>query len=157
MPRELNPDVFGNVRPPAWNENSETAQAFEASSDSLKKRVRELESAVESLQQKIQQMNSAFEQRLQHHSSVQKNFETHVKMQFQEQAQNQAHVFSKMNERKASDAKIQEMIDRHNSLVQSFEVRLAAAQKINSEQEMKIRTYQSTLDEILREVKRRQI
>ncbi len=53
-----------------------------------------------------------------------------------------------------SDAKIQELVDRHNQLVQSFEVRITQMQKVMAEQEMQLMTSRSELKEAQRELAR---
>ena len=180
MPRELNPELFGTRQKPTPQAPTQGYQAsyqptvaeMHAGATSLpslarssahtyetpeavKRKIRDLENQIQVLQQKIEKMSSNFEQRLAQTQSTQKSIEMSLKSSLQEMAQNQANTISKVNERRGADAKIHEMIDRHNSLVQNFEIRMAAMHKVSSEQEMKIMTYQSTIDEILREIKRR--
>lgn len=167
MPRELNPELFGprqkpsgmSVQAPAASQSLPTmslspTHAYETP-EAVKRKIRDLENQVQVLQQKIEKMTMSFEQRMAHTQSTQKSIEMSLKSSLQEMAQNQANTISKLNERRAADAKIQEMVDRHNLLVQNFEVRMTAMHKVSSEQEMKLMTYQATIDEILREIKRR--
>lgn len=56
-------------------------------------------------------------------------------------------VAAKMNERKINDTKIQELIDRHNTIVRNFENRLVSLQRVVSEQEMALHNAQATLEE----------
>lgn len=173
MPRELNPDLFGmrrmtatvglpstggmqggamqpgaempslSPRPP---EQVETTEAF-------RRKIRDLENQIQVLTQRMEKMAQHVEQRLTHSQNSQKSLEMSIKNSFQEVAKNQATTTSKMTERRVSDAKIQDMVDRHNQLVLNFEQRMQAAQKVTSEQEMKLMTYQATIDEILREIR----
>ncbi len=161
MPRELNPDLFGmrkmtatvglpptdmpslSPRPP---EQIETTEAF-------RRKIRDLENQIQVLNQRLEKMAQHIEQRLGHSQNSQKSLEMSIKNSFQEVAKNQAQTTSKMTERRVSDAKIQEMVDRHNQLVLGFEQRMNQVHKVSSEQEMKLMTYQATIDEILREIR----
>lgn len=171
MPRELNPDLFGmrkmtatvgigpsssqvgtsgtidmpslSPKPPG---DIETTEAF-------RRKIRELENQIQVLNQRMEKMAAHIEQKMQHHQNSQKSLEMSIKNSFQEVAKNQAATTSKMTQSRVSDAKIQDMVDRHNQLVLGFEQRMIAAQKVTSEQEMKLMTYQSTIDEILREIR----
>lgn len=181
MPRELNPELFGVInasqepRSAQFNSDFEfggplgansglsmmagagTALAAQPSDtvDNLKKKVRELENQVESLHHKMEKMALNFEQKLTQVQSLSKNIDSNMKSSLTEIHQQQAQMSSKINERRVTDNKIQDLVERHNQLVQNFEVRLLNMHKVSSEQEMKIMTYQATIDEILREIKRR--
>ncbi|MEK6555805.1 MAG: hypothetical protein AABZ31_11220 [Bdellovibrionota bacterium] len=173
MPRELNPELFGTRQKPATPLQPQGYQAPEMHAgatslpsltmspshmyetpEAVKRKIRDLENQVQVLQQKIEKLSASFDQRMTQTQSTQKSIEMSLKSSLQEMAQNQANTISKMNERRVADAKIQEMVDRHNSLVQNFEIRMAAMHKVSSEQEMKLMTYQATIDEILREIRR---
>jgi chromosome segregation ATPase len=69
-----------------------------------------------------------------------------------------AQKFARMNdrfaERKSVDAKVQEMIDRHNSILKSFEMRLAQMQRILMEKESQLLTTQAALNETKMEIAR---
>lgn len=168
MPRELNPELFGTRQKPSSaaahggpvsqeslpNMNLSSAHQYDTP-EALKRKIRDLENQVQVLQQKVEKMTLNFEQRLAMTQSTQKSIELSLKSSLQEMAHNQANTLSKLNERRAADAKIQEMVDRHNLLVQNFEIRMSNMHKVSTEQEMKLMTYQATIDEILREIKRR--
>lgn len=58
-----------------------------------------------------------------------------------------ANVFAKVNERKVSDSKVQELVDRHNTIIRNFENRLLSLQRVISEQEMALHNAQAALEE----------
>lgn len=58
-----------------------------------------------------------------------------------------ANVFAKVNERKLSDVKVQELVDRHNTIIRNFENRLLSLQRVISEQEMTLHNAQAALEE----------
>jgi len=58
-----------------------------------------------------------------------------------------AQIVAKVNERKVSDNKVQELIDRHNTIIRNFENRLHSLQRLVSEQEMALHNAQAALEE----------
>ena len=58
-----------------------------------------------------------------------------------------ANVKGKLREHKLSETKVEEMMDRHNRVVQMFEHRMDQMQKFVKEQEMKLATYRSLLND----------
>lgn len=60
----------------------------------------------------------------------------------------------KLGERKVLDLKVQEMIDRHNSVLKSYELRLSQLQKLIAEREQQILASQGALNEAKRELAR---
>ena len=58
-----------------------------------------------------------------------------------------ANVFAKVNERKLTDSKVQELVDRHNTIIRNFENRLLSLQRVISEQEMALHNAQAALEE----------
>ena len=58
-----------------------------------------------------------------------------------------ANVFAKVNERKVTDSKVQELVDRHNTIIRNFENRLLSLQRVISEQEMALHNATAALEE----------
>ncbi len=58
-----------------------------------------------------------------------------------------AQIVAKVNERKVSDNKVQELIDRHNTIIRNFENRLHSLQRLVSEQELALHNSQAALEE----------
>lgn len=161
MARSLNPNIFESRTPaaPAADPMMPEQKLLKEieSNDQLRRRVRELESQNVQLVQKIDKVSQMFEQKSIQQTQALKVLEERFKESLQELARQNAMLASKVSERKMADVKIQELVDRHNQLVQNFEVRLTGAQKISAEQERKLSGYQSTIDEILREIRLRKI
>lgn len=122
-------------------------------SEQYRRKIRDLENQVAVLSQKVEKLSSVLDQRFTTLSQTEKAFEQQVKERFEEMSASQAAAVSKLTERRVADVKIQEMIDRHNQLVLNFETRMNQIHKVASEQEMKVMTYQATIDEILREIR----
>lgn len=60
----------------------------------------------------------------------------------------------RVNERKSLDLKVQEMVDRHNNIVKSFEVRMNHLQKLLAEKEAQMTSSQAALNEAKMEIAR---
>lgn len=60
----------------------------------------------------------------------------------------------KVNERKSLDLKVQEMVDRHNNVIKSFEVRMNHLQKLLAEKEAQMIASQAALNETKMEIAR---
>jgi hypothetical protein len=145
MSRTLNPQLFGPIQTPVVN--------VEAGGQMQMKKMREVEAQVEVLNQKMERWAQIVEGKIQQLQVGQKNIVEHIKQVAENFSAQQAALHSKINERRGADVKAQELIDRHNQVVHNFENRINGLQKITSEQEMKLMTYQATYDEILREIR----
>ena len=60
----------------------------------------------------------------------------------------------RVNERKSLDLKVQEMVDRHNNVIKSFEVRMNHLQKLLAEKEAQMIASQAALNEAKMEIAR---
>lgn len=149
MSRQFNPDLFEEDTAPKTDISSLALGQLET----LKRRVRDLELQNHQLLQKIERMALHYEQKNAQISAQQKSFDATMKQKFDDLHRNQTILSQRMNERKVVDTKMQELVDRHNQLVQSFESRMGQAQKVTKDQEMKLLTYQSTLNDILKEIR----
>jgi uncharacterized protein YqgV (UPF0045/DUF77 family) len=61
---------------------------------------------------------------------------------------------NKMAERRTLDLKIQEMVDRHNNILRTFEVRMSQMQKVIADKEAQLLQSQSALNEAKMEIAR---
>jgi hypothetical protein len=71
-----------------------------------------------------------------------------------EAAQKFSQVNTRFGERKSLDIKIQEMIDRHNSVLKSFEMRLTQMQRLLAEKESQLLATTAALNESKMEIAR---
>jgi len=145
MSRTLNPQLFGPIET--------TAVKPDAGNQQLTKRLRDLEAQIETTNGKMDRWAQIIDGRLQQLTQSQKNVTEQIKYVTDSFNKQLAHLHSKINERKTADVKTQELFDRHNQIVHSFENRVGQLQKIVGEQEMKLMSYQATYDEILREIR----
>lgn len=170
MHRELNPELFGvkspgdsnlslnqpssqdlgvqtshgNKVPPAVAAELRT---LEAMIQQLKIQLQNSEKRNEILAAQFQELIRATTGRFEKTTQAVARVESACNQQIQELNAKYSGISSKVNERKVQDTKIQEMIDRHNSIVRTFENRLTHMQRVISEQEMQLHNSQATLEE----------
>ena len=167
MARELNRELFG-ARAARETETGPTAapantiqyarvddvRVLHLHIENLTKRMKEFESRVETMHTKVDDMAKQNKQRFERVQGHFQNQSEMVKNGFHEFNSKIAQVVSRVNERKVNDGIIKEMVDRHTSLVQSFEVRLNQLTRVISEQEMQLMNARSELKEALQELSR---
>ncbi len=144
MSRTLNPQLFGPVETPIVKIEGAAIQ---------QRKVSEIESQIENVNQKLDRWAHIMEQKIQQLHTAQKTILGQMKQMSENFSGQIAGMHTKLSERRQVDAKTQEMIDRHNQLVNTFESRFQHLQKVTTEQEIKLMTYQSTYDEVLREIR----
>jgi hypothetical protein len=145
MSRSLNPQLLGTIDTPLVKVEGTTLQQ--------NKKVRDIEVQIEMVNQKLDRWAQAIEQKFQQMSAAQKALSEQIKQVAEHSAKQNAAMHTKLNERRVADAKTQELFDRHNTLVNTFEARINHIQRVANEQEMKVMGYQSTYDEVLREIR----
>ena len=146
MARTLNPQLFGPSELPQ-------ARSLEVPTDTNARKFRDMEAQIDRINQKVDQWAKIVDTRHQQLQSAQKALHEQLKRVAENFSAQQAAIHSKLNERKSADAKVQDLIDRHNQLVQTFELRLGQLQKVTRAQAIKLMAYQATYDEVLREVR----
>ena len=63
-------------------------------------------------------------------------------------------VTAKIKERGGSDLKVEALIERHNQIVQSFELRLSQAQRLVENQSLQLAKQQELIDEARRQIEK---
>lgn len=148
MARTINPHLFGQ-----YDSTQVATQQESAQSVSLQKKMRELEGQIENLQQKMVGWLQVQEQKFQLLSQTQKSTSEQLSKLSEQFTQHQVIIQNKLNERRTSESRSQDLLDRHQQVVQNFEVRLNQLQKVAKDQEVKLMSYQASYDEILREIR----
>mgnify|MGYP001595380639 CR=1 FL=1 len=159
MRKELNPGLFGD-----GNHSSEKLfekQVGESSQLILEQRIAEVRVHVNTLSDHlakiVTQINEFIKSSQQKFDRIQQVLQ-HLEMSDQNLSKDSTHRFNifqnKLSERKAIDMKVQEMIDRHNSNLKAYEVRLHQVQKVLMEREAQVAGTQALLNEAKLEVAR---
>jgi hypothetical protein len=147
MARSLNPQLFGPANTPTQAPIPAEVQA------ASNKKIRDIENQVEVVQQKVDRLVQLQEAKFQHLMTMQRNMESQIRQVAETFSKQNAQIISKITEKKGAEVKIQDLIERHQQLVNNFETKLSQVQKVANEQEMKIMSYQATYDEVLREIR----
>ncbi len=162
MNRELNKGLFPSVekknsQPQNEGESSiskEDLRVLSFQIENLWQKVKELEPKVEKVQSRVHELGSSSKVRFER---VQNHFQRQGEMvqgQFGDMHAKIAQLLSKVNESRVSETRIQEMVDRHQQVVQSFEARLQQLKKLVTEQELQLSASRSELKDALKEISR---
>lgn len=157
MQKELNPHLFGETSMP----QRVVEKPMTGTSIKLEKKVMELEQRIESgnanLKKVVMQMNEHIKatqsELVRLASSIEKLTKNDQTIADQVSAQiGQLH--QRVAERKLMDQKVQELVDRHNAVLRSFEVRLSNLQQLINEKDAQMISSQAALNEAKMEIAR---
>lgn len=162
MTRELNRDLFPSEEK-VTSKSQEDGEGSVSKEDlrvlsyqieTLWHKVKELEPRVEKSQNRLQELNSSSKLRFER---IQSHFQRQgelVQGQFGDMHAKIAQLLSKVNESRLAESRIQEIVDRHQQVVQSFEARLQQLKKLVTEQELQLSASRSELKEAMKEISR---
>lgn len=159
MQKQLNPELFGEVsnyglvnkeNNAIFNHITQLEQKVGESrhqvaliSEHFNKMVTQINEFVKSTQMKIERLQQSVVRLEQNDQAM--NLEASQKI---------SQISQRLGERKTLDLKIQEMVDRHNGVLRSFEVRLGQMQKMMNEKEAMLVAAQTALNEAKMELSR---
>lgn len=159
MQKELNPELFGMVS---------TSRYVQTSGDPEVRSQQSLEARVFELKDQLHQQAEQFSTWASQITEFVKN--THMKFDrihqtlgkldqvqnslTQETTQKFSYIQTKLGERRSIDQKTHEMVDRHNSVLRTYEVRMGQLQKLISEREAQLLQAQAALNEARMEIAR---
>ncbi len=157
MQKELNPELFGETNTKSRvletkapnqligmeQKVSETRGQIYQLSENLSKIVSQINEFMKSSQLKFERLNASVQRLEQGHQAL--NTEAVQKL---------GQLHNRFAERKTMDLKIQEMMDRHNSVLRSFEMRLGQMHKVLTEKEAQLLQSQSALNDAKMEIAR---
>ena len=164
MPRELNPELFGSPKPtqeptsaptsaPKWLKE-EDGKVLALRLEAIRKKLKELEAALETQNGRSKDTQEGLKTRFDRIQQHLQRQDGQMQANNQEMHNKLAKVASRLNERLTSDQKIEELMDRQQQVLQSFELRLSQMQKIITEQELMLGAARSELKEAQREITR---
>jgi nitrogenase subunit NifH len=148
MPRELHPELFGEQ---IINQAKEKLTVDPV--DSIRRKVTQIEARFIELTSIVERLSLNIEKRFKDLEIKEATSTKETADTFNDLKQNMDTLQKRVHEQELSDHKVQDLIDRHNVLVQQFELRMQGMQKVANEQEYKLLTYNKTLQEILREIR----
>lgn len=122
-------------------------KALEHQVSTLRVALVQSEKRAEALAAKMEEISRLVHGRLERFSQAIVRMEEIQAQTHQEFTGKMAQIVARVNERKVSDNKVQELIDRHNTVIRNFENRLHSLQRLVSEQEMALHNSQAALEE----------
>lgn len=163
MNKELNPELFGEKKviktpalenpismgPAGTNYLNTDRQIFElrAQNQTL---ADQLNKVVATVNEMIKTSNIKFDKQ----AALLSRLEQSHNGLANEASQKITQLAQRVNERKSLDLKVQEMVDRHNNVIKSFEVRMNHLQKLLAEKEAQMISAQAALNEAKMEIAR---
>lgn len=163
MQKELNPELFGERRQ-ARSQSTEvtTGAAPETASFlNLDRQVMDLRAQIPLLNDEIKKVAAQAQEFMKvSHLKMERLQQQVARLEqshnglVQETGHKLTQVGLRLSERKSLDQKIQEMVDRHNSVIKSFEVRMNHLQKLLAEKDSMLVSAQAALNEAKMEIAR---
>ncbi|MFN7825754.1 MAG: hypothetical protein ACK5P6_10380 [Pseudobdellovibrionaceae bacterium] len=158
MQKQLNPQLFGvsSQASPRTIEPSPQAQWIELERKVAEQKV-QLQALMDQWSSSVAQINEFIRSTQAKFEKVQQQI---VKLEQNDQllnleaAQKIAQIQNRLGERKTMDLKIQEMVDRHNTVIRGFEVRVNQMQKMLADKEAAMISAQAALNEAKLEISR---
>jgi chromosome segregation ATPase len=164
MQKELNPELFGEkkrdtpVRREHMIPSAPSADPVHLNTDrqifEIKNQLLSMNDQLKQLSQAMTEANKNTNGKLDRFQVSMSRLETSHNGLAVETGQKVQQINTKLAERKALDLKIQEMVDRHNNVIKSFEVRLNHMQKLLAEKEAMAAAAQTALNEAKMEIAR---
>ena len=168
MQKELNPELFGEVA-------SKTAKSYDLEGQTvlgmvmrtdqkvveLKDEIREIRtqinSVIERIGQLVGQMNEYIKSTQIRFDGVSKQvnrLDRNDQALSQDTTEKVTQLQTRLGDRRVMDLKIHEMLERHNGIIRSYEVRLNQLQKLIAEKEAQTVAAQAALNEAKMEISR---
>ncbi|NCN40086.1 hypothetical protein GW916_02445 [bacterium] len=166
MSRELNRDLFPSDKDSARKSVQGDTQVDEVAAskedlrvlsyqiETLWKKVKEMDPRLERTQTRVQELSSSCKLRFERVQSHLQRQAEGTQGQFGDMHAKVAQLLSKVNETRLAENRIQEIVDRHQQVVRSFEARLTQLKKLVSEQELQLSASRAELKDALKEISR---
>ena len=158
--RELNPNLFDTSGRPEWSESPAEKAVVPVDTQAqrqmqeMARQIKMLESLVS--EQKVKLEDQAKNHRVNMEAVVHRlqQVETGQVKHLRELDERLGQIISHVSERRSVDQKMEEMIDRHNNIVQNFELKLKVLQKVLADRELQILKAVSMVEEARAEIVR---
>lgn len=163
MHKELNPELFGEKKI-SKNPMVESMQPVGVAANSYlntDRQIFELKSQNQSLQEQLNKVVATMNELIKS-TNMRHEKQAHMLTRLEqshnglalEAGQKISQLTQRANERRSVDMKVQEMVDRHNNVIKSFEVRMNHLQKLLAEKEGQMISCQAALNESKMEIAR---
>ncbi|GIL16732.1 MAG: hypothetical protein BroJett040_04830 [Oligoflexia bacterium] len=161
MQKELNPELFGTAAAGSqrWIEPERPTPVnivtqIEARVVEAKNQVTALEGQMSHLVSQVNEFIKASQVKFNRLEQGLQKLEQGLHTVHTEAQNKISHMHHRLGDRRAMDTKLQEMIDRHQSVLRSYELRMSHLQRLMSEKEDQILQTQAALNEAKMEIAR---
>ena len=177
MQKELNPELFSPDSRPGQSadlrrnpqdvdglgsrtpfrqqlENQHWMQGTEEKMAELRLQIKLVQEKLASVVSQANEFIKASQARMDRNHQLVKTHESNTATALQDVLAKLSHVHHRLNERRNVEQKIQELVDRHNSVLRSYEVRMSQMQRLLSEKETQFAQSMSQLNELKMELAR---
>jgi len=168
MQREINPHLFGteekgeapssDLEFPGNDQNSAInltlIRGLERQVLELRNQVKMLEAKLAEAQNQIAEISKVQTLRLDRAAQAMPKIEQYQFKSVQDLSEKYAVLSGKINERRVAENKIEELIDRHNQLVQNFDLRLKQLHKVQADKDLQFLKSVAVLEEARAEIAR---
>jgi chromosome segregation ATPase len=125
-------------------------QIFSMKINTLQKQIKDLEAQIGFNSGRIDEVTKASKLKFDSLQKANKQTEAHTVVRHQSQQAHLAELSGKVTSQRLRDTKIEELINRQNQMVQTFEARMNDVKKVVSEQQYQIMNLKGALKEALR-------
>jgi type I site-specific restriction endonuclease len=150
MSRQINMDIFSeSYTPPAQTDAFPTFDG-----DRLDPHYDNIASNLEKLRYEVAEALKSLTLRLEKAVQRSNSIEERIKVAAHDTHDKMATLYSRIKENQNSDLKFQALIERHNQIVQSFELRLSQSQRLIENQALQLAKQQDLIDDARRQLEK---
>ena len=152
MSRQINPGIFGDSYSTGVSPNLEPLPLMENvyNGPELDELTAKVENARFEAEQWMKSSNLRLEKALQKTTLLDERLNFIVK----EVNERLSYMMARMKDRSMSDVKIEALIERHNQIVQSFELRVSQSQRVIENQSLQLSKQQALIDDARRQIEK---
>ncbi len=122
--------------------------------EKLRSKVDRMEVTIEKMATRLEELGKVSHLKSERLAQAIARSDEHMTKMAQDLSAKVAQLTGKVNERRLVETKVQEMVDRHNQIVHTFEQRMSQLQKLLSEKELHLAGYHSALEEARQTISR---
>jgi predicted nucleic acid-binding Zn-ribbon protein len=155
MSRQINMDIFNETyNPPSQGLQVGASEFPTFDGDRLDPQYDDLASKVEKLRYEVAEWIKSLNLRLEKALQKSQSIEERIKVTAHDTHDKMATLYSRIKENQNSDLKFQALIERHNQIVQSFDLRLSQSQRLIENQALQLAKQQDLIDDARRQLEK---
>jgi hypothetical protein len=153
MSRQINMDIFNEAySPPPEGLSNEPFSSLEV--DRTDPHYDDISSKLEKVRFEVQEWVKSLSLRFDKVQQKIQYLEERLKMMSHDSHEKMATLYSRIKENQNSDLKFAALIERHNQIVQSFELRLNQSQRLIENQALQLAKQQELIDDARRQLEK---